>query len=435
MPLLRNIKNSLRLKFSGGDANTASIMAEAVFASIVLQLTSPFYQFFAKAMGAGDAAIGMISSLPALCALGVLLPLSFRVDCVGNKKQFLMRMILVCGAILPVVAMAPMLGKNGYWFFIIGIALWNIPYISYTITWQSYFSDLFPPSRRSVPYALRMMMTNIVPVVTITACALILSYVCKTNEQKILAYQIFFALAFVASIFQYRAIKRTNCAGSLTCPTPRQKPPSFFATFPQAARELKKNRSFRNFLMLLFVFYFSWQMAWPFFFLYLVNVAGFSEFAKCSADVLSLLAFSLTATFWGKYIQNKGAQPATLWGMLGCLTSPFLTVISTNPIPIFAGYIISGATGPGFQLGLFNDMLDHLPEENKTLNIGIYNTVMQISNFVAPMCGVALGGIIGIRNTMFLSSGLRTMSLVLFGIRFLLTRRREKREAQQPKKA
>ena len=428
MPLLRNMKNSLRLRLSSGDANTANIMVEAVFASIVLQLTNPFYQFFAKAMGAGDAAIGMISSLPALCALGVLLPLSFRVDCVGNKKQFLMRMILLCGAILPVIALAPWLGPNGYWFFIVGVALWNIPYISYTITWQSYFSDLFPPNRRSVPYALRTMMTNVVPVVTITACGLIVTYICKDNAQKILAYQIFFLVAFLASLLQYRAIKRTDCPGARTCPTPPQKPPSFFATFPQAFREIKKNRAFRNFLGLLFIFYFSWQMAWPLFFLYLINVAGFTEIAKCSADVVSLLAFSLTATFWGKYIQEKGAQRATLWGMLGCLTAPFLTVVSLNPMPIFAGYIISGATGPGFQLGLFNDMLDHLPDENKTLNIGIYNTVMQVSNFIAPMVGVALSGVIGIRNTMFISSGARTLSMVLFAVRYFLTLRRERRE-------
>ena len=135
-------------------------MAEAAFASLVVQLTSPFYQLFAQEMGATDTAIGYISSLPAFCALFVLLPVSARIDYQKDKKKFLNLMILVCGAALPLVALAPFLGAYGYWFFIVGVGIWNAPYICYTIAWQGYFSDLFPPDRRSIPYARRMDLEN-----------------------------------------------------------------------------------------------------------------------------------------------------------------------------------------------------------------------------------------------------------------------------------
>jgi len=77
-------------------------------------------------------------------------------------------------------------------------------------------------------------------------------------------------------------------------------------------------------------------------------------------------------------------------------------------------------------LGLFNDMLENLPEENKSLYIGIYNLVMQISNFVAPLCGVALYTRIGTVATMRLSSCLRLVAAGLFAIRFVLGRKQKK---------
>lgn len=420
---LKKIRTDVRIRFAASDGNTRCIMAEAAFASMVLQLTSPFYQLFAQEMGATDTAIGYISSLPAFCALFVLLPVSARIDYHRDKKKFLTLMILLCGAALPLIALAPFLGKYGYWVFIVGIGLWNIPYICYTIAWQSYFSDLFPPDRRSIPYARRMMMNNLIPTFTILLCGITLTYICRTHEQKILAYQAFYFIAFLASILQFRAIRKTECT-----PQPQQAVPrtGFFATFAQVPRELKNNRKYAGFLLLLFIFYFSWQMAWPLFYLYLINYAGFSEVQKCVLDVVGYLSFALTATAWGRFIQRSGPRKPTLLGLVGCFLCPALTVLSTNYIAVLFSFVLSGLTGAGFQLGLFNDMLGQLPEARKTLNIGIYNMVTQVSNFVAPLFGVAVYKAIGLLPTMYLSSGFRAFAALLFLIRFLAGRHKDR---------
>ena len=423
---LKELRTDLHIRRAmPSDRNTRNIMAEAAFASMVLQLTNPFYQLFAQEMGATDTAIGYISSLPAFCALFVLLPVSARIDYQKDKKKFLNLMILLCGAALPLVAMAPFLGKYGYWFFIAGVGLWNVPYICYTIAWQSYFSDLFPPDRRSIPYARRMKVNNMVPIFTVLLCGVTLTYLCKSHESKIFAYQAFYCLAFFASIMQFRAIKRTECPPLPEIKTPRT---GFFATFAQVPRELKKNKNYRGFLVLLFIFYFSWQMAWPLFYLYLVPYCGFSELQKCVLDVVSYLTFTLTATFWGKYIQRKGPRPPTLVGFIGCFLCPAMTVFSTSYVSVVFAYLVSGLTAPGFQLGLFNDMLDQLPEERKTLNIGIYNMVTQVSNFAAPLAGVALYKVIGLIPTMYVSSGLRAVATVLFLLRYLKGRKEKVQE-------
>jgi len=413
-----------RLAFE--DRNTLMIMGEALFAGMVLQLTNPFYQLFASAMGADDVAIGLISSLPAFCALFVLLPASLYIDRVRDKKKFLATAITVCGVILPIVALSPFLGDRGYWFFIIGISLWNIPYICYTVSWQSYFSDLYPPSKRAIPYARRQMTTYAVPIVTIMAGGLILSYVCKTQESKILAYQIFFTLAFVASIFQRRCIQKTEMLYKVSKQDHSGNP---LKEFVQAIKNLRQHPQFCLFLGLLFVFYFSWQMAWPMFFLFLVKDVGFNEATKSLFDVTSYLSQTLMSNWWGRRIDKYGPRGSTILGLLGSALVPAWTVFTRSFPIILTSYIFSGGTGPGFQLGLFNDMLDNLPEENKSLYIGIYNMVMQISNFVAPLFGVALYTRIGARNTMYVSSVARFFAAGCFFIRYLWLKKRETKAA------
>ena len=165
------------------------------------------------------------------------------------------------------------------------------------------------------------------------------------------------------------------------------------------------------------------------FFLYLIREVGFNEATKGLFDVVSYGAVTLLSPWWGKRIERHGPRGATVAGLFCCALVPALTVITRNFWVIFISYIFSGGTAPGFQLGLFNDMLDNLPEENKSLYIGIYNLVMQISNFVAPLCGVALYTRIGTVGTMYFSSSMRLLAAMLFLTRFVILRKKENMRA------
>ncbi len=123
------------------------------------------------------------------------------------------------------------------------------------------------------------------------------------------------------------------------------------------------------------------------------------------------------SNWWGRRIDRSGPRGSTILGLLGSALVPAWTVVSRSFWIILPSYIFSGGTAPGFQLGLFNDMLDNLPEENKSLYIGVYNMVMQISNFVAPLFGVALYTRIGVVKTMYCSSMARFFAAGCFFIR------------------
>ena len=420
---LSDLHKRIALHLSFHNENTFPFVMEGLMASIVLYLTNPFYQLFATAMGASDFGVGMINALPALFALFILIPAAARVDGMSEKKPFVLKMIVWCGVLLPACALAPFLGKAGPWVFIVGIAIWNIPYICYTASWQSYFSDLFAPRERNMPYAWRMAATNGAAMVVVLIGGVILTYACKTGQQKIVAYQAFFLLAGIMSIFQWQLMKKTR---QLTPSQGDKAGIKYIQAFIKAIKSLRNNKAYASFSLTLFIFYFSWQMGWPLFFIYLIRYSGHTELTKLMLDALSFVVLAFSSAMWGRMMAKKDVRKLIVIGIFGCAIGPFWTASSAGLLSLAASYAFGGLMQPAFQMGLFHRMLDLVPEDNRTLNIGIYNSVIQVSGFIAPLCGVAISNALGVVKAMYLVSLARFSAGVLFLIIYLYTRKREK---------
>ncbi|MBR5265204.1 MAG: MFS transporter [Clostridia bacterium] len=418
---MKKLTDKLISLFSKDDNTAGRVVLEGALWASVVQFTNPFYQMFVSQMGGGDVAISLVNSMPALFALVILLPLSGYIDTIPRKKPFVGKAILIYALLLPLMAMTPFLGKAKVPAFIILIGLFNMPMLAYTVSWQSFFTDLFDEKRRIMPHAKREMMKNYIQGFAMCLGGFVLSYICATGEQKILTYQLLFMMAFAFAIMQRRTLMNTD--DSHVPDREKQKMRSLKETFSMCVSELKKNKKFASFLSLLFTFYVSWQMAWPFFFIYVVGHLGHNEFFKNMLDFSSVILFGLTATFWGKYIQKNGAKKAGIIGYYTAAIMPAMLVTLNSTFWLWVNYIISGLFAAPLQLGMFNDMLDQLSEENRTMGIGIYNTVIQISGFISPLIGVAIYKMTSIEFTMILSSCLRVVAGTLFVIRFIKTKR------------
>lgn len=422
---MKKITDRLIKLFSPDDHTAGMVIVEGALWASVVQFTNPFYQMFVSQMGGGDVAVSMVNSMPALFALVILLPLSGYIDTVPRKKPFVAKAILIYALMLPLMAMTPFMGRAKVPAFIILIGLFNMPMLAYTVGWQSFFTDLFDEKRRIMPHAKREMMKNYIQGFTMCVGGFVLSYICATGEQKIITYQIMFMIAFVLAVTQRKILIKTD--DSHVPDRPKRKMAGIKQTLSMCFVELKKNKKFASFLGLLFTFYVSWQMAWPFFFIYVVGHLGHNEFFKNMLDFSSVILFGLTATFWGKYIQKNGAKKAGIIGYYTAAIMPAMLVTMNSTFWLWVNYIISGLFAAPLQLGMFNDMLDQLSEENRTLGIGIYNIVIQISGFISPLIGVAIYKATSIEFTMILSSCLRVFAGTLFLIRYLHSRKADAR--------
>ena len=247
------MKHDNKLRQTGKKQNIAAmVVLEGVLWALVVQFTSPFYQLFVRQMGGDDLAISLVSSLPALFALVTLMPFSAYIDTVPRKKPFVARMIFIYAMLLPLMAATPYLGSFKIPAFILLIALFNIPLLAYTVGWQSFFADILDERERVMPHARREMMKNYIQGIVSVAGGFVLSYICVTNAQKITTYQILFIIAFVFAIMQRRVLVKTD--DSHVHDKAKKKMLSVSEMVKMAACELKKNKGFSVFLIMLFVF-------------------------------------------------------------------------------------------------------------------------------------------------------------------------------------
>ncbi|MBQ7085865.1 MAG: MFS transporter [Clostridia bacterium] len=412
------MKHDNKLGQTGKKQNIAAmVVLEGALWALVVQFTSPFYQLFVRQMGGDDLAISLVSSLPALFALVTLMPFSAYIDTVPRKKPFVARMIFIYAMLLPIMAATPYLGSFKIPAFILLIALFNIPLLAYTVGWQSFFADILDERERVMPHARREMMKNYIQGIVSVAGGFVLSYICVTNAQKITTYQILFIIAFVFAIMQRRVLVKTD--DSHVGDKAKKKMLSVSEMVKMAACELKKNKGFSVFLIMLFVFQIAANMGSSLFFIYVVNVVGANEFLKNTLDFVGVMLFGVTATFWGRIIQKKGSRFTSVIGYYACALSPILLVTWNNTVGLWINYVISGLFAPPLHLGMFNDMLEQVPEENRTFNIGIYNTMMQVAAFIGPLLGVMVYRASTIEFALILSGVLRGVGGLLFHIRYV----------------
>ena len=397
-------------KLRKNERNALMLTLEGTLAAIALNLTNPFYSMFARRMGAGDYQIGLISSLPSLVVLFTLIPGSLLVDKYLDKKKIVAGFIFISAILFAIVSLTPLAGSAKVAMFILAISILNFPYSLYTISWQSFFSDVFSSGNTNAPYAVRTKVSTFFGVLTLLIAGLILTYIPKSDMGRINTYQMFYISAFVLTIIQmkmllnvkgYQVPERTNSENGINA-------------LKAAIKGLFKNKGFSRFIMFAFFFHVAWQMAWPLFFIYQVDYLFANEAWISYLNVSYGLASTFMFGYWSRMIDKKGPVLVLVVGAIGMALNPLLLILTDNLLVALAIYISLGLMSPAFLLGLFQSMLQAVPEENKTLNIAIYTTAINVSGFLSPIMGVAIYKMTTIHFAMTLSSALRFMGALLF---------------------
>lgn len=398
-------------------------MIEGVFGAMLISLANPLFSMYAKRMGAGDFQIGLISSMPALAAILALIPGALFLERQKDKKRSLRFLILILGIIYPIAAISPYLGKFQTTFFIITIFLMNFPSSIFSIEWQSFFSDVLDSNERNIVYSKRSAVATFFGVATALAAGLILTYVPGNDLQRILIYQIFFVLSFGLAMCQRFYLGRIDNY-LIHAHADRQKA---LVLCKNCLLNMVKDKEFRSFTILSFLFHVSWQFAWPLFFLYQVNVLHANESWLSYIAVTFGISSVATYPLWGKIIQKKGAKSIIVIGTFGlAMNALTLSFIKTLPVLLVVN-ILTGLTFGAFMLGLFENLMTVLPKGNKTLSIAIYTTFLNVSGLVAPLAGVAIYKMTSLSFALILAGLLRLLVTALFIWRFIADNKRDKR--------
>jgi len=359
---------------------------EGAVGAIILNMANPFFAMFARRMGANDYEIGLISSLPALIGILALIPGSILVDKSGNKKKIVSFLILLFGIMYPLAALTPLLGNYKITIFIIIIALMNWPFSVFNISWQSFFSDVMA-SRFNSAFTKRTHVATIVGTTTALTAGLLLSYIPKNDSERIIMYQLFFFLSFILAIVQSWLLRRVSAPPILKNTSDKT---SNLSLIKECLNNLVVHKEFRIFVILAFIFHVSWQMGWPLFFLYQVDVVGINEAWLSYVNVGVGFAGIITYSLWGKAIEKKGAQLILIAGTFGLAMNALTVILVNTRYMLLVQSTLTGLTFSAFTLAIFENLIEVVPQKNKTINIAMYTTLINISQFVSPLIGVWL---------------------------------------------
>jgi predicted MFS family arabinose efflux permease len=148
------------------------------------------------------------------------------------------------------------------------------------------------------------------------------------------------------------------------------------------------DKFFLTFCLCGFVSHFAWQMGWPLFFYYNVDYAHLNEFQLSLASVASGFAEFLSYSFWNRLIEKKGSNHTLVIAAATLAINPFCFLVLWKFPVILLMNMVLGISTAGFNLSLFTTLLETLPAVNKTAYISAFNTITNITGFIAPLIGV-----------------------------------------------
>lgn len=118
--------------------------------------------------------------------------------------------------------------------------------------------------------------------------------------------------------------------------------------------------------------------------------------------------------YWGRLADVFGQKNVMLASGIGVVVLPLLWWGTRNAWFPFLIYAINGLAWGGYNLAAFNLLLEITPDDNRTVYVGGYNTLMGVAMAVGPLAGGFAAEIFGLR-PLFLTSGLfRALGLYMF---------------------
>jgi MFS family permease len=76
--------------------------------------------------------------------------------------------------------------------------------------------------------------------------------------------------------------------------------------------------------------------------------------------------------------------------------------------------VVNGIAWGGYNLASFNLILEITPDDNRSLYVAVYNTLMGVATSLGPLVGGFAAEIIGLRPIFLISSVLRGLGLAIF---------------------
>jgi MFS family permease len=392
---------------ASGESNHWNLYRDIAWYGVLSGVSATFTSVFALRLGASNLMMGLLTSLPALINVVFQIPAARLVERDWDRR----RILLVSGFLsrLPafLVALVPFLGGWQAQAVVYITALGTIPAAIANVAFTAMLADVVAPRDRARVVSVRNALLSAVTMVTVLASGRALDILPFPVN-----YQVIFTLAFLSSLLSLYylglvAIPQAERVSDGAAPSERLDPRRWLHT-------MLAQRDYVRFALGAFVYHWGLYLPLALYSIYRVRELGISE---GWIGTLAMVESAITVVayyIWGKVAERKGPRSVLLFGILGVSFYPLGTALSRSVTPLLLVAAISGISAPAWTLGLFNGLLEVAPAERRATHVAVFNTLMNVPGFIAPLLGTALAGLLGTRNALFVSAIVRIIAFLAF---------------------
>lgn len=394
----------------------ARLLEIEVFWAAFLSAAAAFNAAYALRLGATNAQIGLLSSIPALITLLITIPAGQFLNRRARRMPWVIGSLALARLGYLAVALIPFLNRPDAGTLVvwtlIGLAA---PAALFGVGWNSMLADVVPEAKRARLFAVR----NIVLAIVVTAGTFVAGRWLSVTRPP-LNYQVVYLVGFFGAVLStiYIMMMRVPDSPVAADGTASLSPRALWVGGREAFR---RQPDFTRIVINTLAHGIGLWMVGPIYVLYYVRQLGASDGWIGTNAMVANLTPILGYYFWQRVIARRGENRVLQFTISLIGLYPILVGLTPNLTIVLLWTGLQGLIAPGINLGHFPLLLKICPAEHRPLYIGIYTTIMNIGAFVMPLVGVALADWVGYRPVLIAGGVLCLLGSSLFRWRPLQT--------------
>lgn len=365
-----------------------------------LQIFINFVGVYALGLGASDAQVGLLTSLPFLLNAAALVVTS-RTSLTARQA---VRRSVWTGSIhrifVALIPLAPLFGERAPHWVILTHSLASAAMMVTATAWQAAVSDMFPAGNRGRIFGIRSMIVGFAGFLgTLVAGRLLDLWPFPLNFS--ITFWFATLLAIVATFYLAKL-------------DPADDGETGGRSLPLAAlMRTEEGRSLGRLLIPVGVFNIGFNMLAPVINIYFVNHLNLSNAQIGLLTAASVLSQTIGSAVWGGLSDRVGNYTVTLASAAGLAFQAAVFWLSPSLPFLIGAQLLGGFCYGGFLLGTFNAVNSLGGPRTRSQMITWFHALSNLAAFIAPLAGSAVLGRFGLVEAFLVAAGFRAASALL----------------------
>ncbi len=368
----------------------------------------PFLPVFLARLGATNAQIGLLSSMPGFAGLLLALQIGSFLQRQPNIVPWFSAARLIVISTYALTGLATVFVPREYAVLTI-LALWalvTIPQTVVNICFSVVMSNVAGPRGRYDLMSRRWTILGATTAVTVAIVGQILNRI-----DFPLNYQLAFIGLSIGGLISYYFSSHIDLPDAQLRP---RVPMSFRQRIADYTRLVGSNRPFVSFVSRRFVFITGQSFAAPLFPLFYVRVLDAPDSAigliTTAATASAMIGYSL----WVQQSRRRGSRFVLLCTTFGLALYPLFTSINRSVEVMIGLAAIAGVFSAGLNLVFFDELMKTVPDEHSATFVSLAQMLGYMAAVVAPLVGTAISAYIGISPALAIGAVINLLGFVLF---------------------